>query len=63
MTFGKVIKHKKTFFSKFNQKIRQVDYNHGQNMWNKVKNSTKIGQDYKKVIYNFACFLNAIVKV
>ena len=29
--------------------MSQVDYNHGQNMWNKVKNSTKIGQDYKYI--------------
>ena len=39
------------------------DYNPGQNIWNKVKKSSKIGQDYKNVTSNFAYFLTAVVKV
>ena len=36
--------------------------NPGQNIWHKVKKSSKIGQDFKN-LSNFACFLTAIVKV
>ena len=38
-------------------------YNPGQNIWYKVKKSSKIGQDFKNLLFNFACFLTAIVKV
>ena len=38
-------------------------YNPAQNMWHKVKKSSKIGQDFKNLLLNFACFLTAIVKV
>ena len=38
-------------------------YNPGQNIWHKVKKYGKIGQDFKNVISNFACFLTAIVNV
>ena len=38
-------------------------YNPGQNIWQKVKKSSKIGQDFKNLLSNFACFLTAIVKV
>ena len=37
--------------------------NPGQNSWHKVKKSSKIGQDFKNLLSNFACFLTAIVKV
>ena len=37
--------------------------NPGQNIWHKVKKSSKIGQDFKNLLSNFACFLTAIVKV
>ena len=37
--------------------------NPGQNIWQKVKKYSKIGQDLKNVIYNFACFLTAVVNV
>ena len=37
-------------------------YNPGQNMWQKVKKASKIGQDFKN-LFNFACFLRAIAKV
>ena len=38
-------------------------YNPGKNIWHKVKKSSKIGQDFKSLSQNFACFLTAIVKV
>ena len=38
-------------------------YNPGKNIWHKVKKSSKIGQDFKSLLSNFACFLTAIVKV
>ena len=38
-------------------------YNPGQNIWHKLKKYIKIGQDFKNVISNFACFLTAIVNV
>ena len=37
--------------------------NPGQNICQKVKKSSKIGQDFKNLISNFACFLRAIAKV
>ena len=37
--------------------------NPGQNIWQKVKKSSKIGQDFKKLISTFACLLRAIAKV
>ena len=33
------------------------------NIWHKVKKSSKVGQDFKILLSNFACFLTAIVKV
>ena len=38
-------------------------YNPGQNIWQKVKRYNKIGQGFKNIISNFACFLTAIVNV
>ena len=38
------------------------NYNPGQNIWHKVQKSSKIGQDFKSLLHNFACFLTAIVK-
>ena len=38
-------------------------YNPGQNIWHKVEKSSKVGQDFKSLLSNFACFLRAIVKV
>ena len=38
-------------------------YNPGQTSWEKVKKSSKIGQDFKNLLSNFACFLRAIAKV
>ena len=35
----------------------------GQNIGHKVKKSSNIGQNLKKFLSNFACFLTAIVKV
>ena len=40
-----------------------LDYNPGKNIWHKVKKSSKIGQDFKNLSSDFACFLTAIVKV
>ena len=37
--------------------------NPGQNIWCKVKRYNKIGQDFKNLISNFACFLTSIVNV
>ena len=37
--------------------------NPGQNIWHKVKRDNKIGQVFKNIISNFACFLTAIVNV
>ena len=37
--------------------------NPGQNIWCKVEKSSKVGQDFKSLLSNFACFLTAIVKV
>ena len=31
-------------------------YNPGKNIWHKVKIYNKIGQDFKNMISNFACF-------
>ena len=36
--------------------------NPGQNIWQKVKKSIKMGQDFKNLLSNIACFLTAIVK-
>ena len=33
------------------------------NIYNKIEKSSKIGQDRKKLIYTFGCFLIAIAKV
>ena len=37
--------------------------NPGQSIWYKVEKSSKVGQDFKSLLSNFACFLTAIVKV
>ena len=33
----------------------------GKNIWHKVKKYSKIGQDFKNIRFNFACFLITIV--
>ena len=38
-------------------------YNPGQNIWHKVKKSSRTGRDSRTLLSNFACFLTAIVKV
>ena len=38
-------------------------YDPGQNIWHKVEKSSKVGQDFKSLLSNFACFLTAIIKV
>ena len=43
--------------------FKSIVYNPGQNISQKVKKYSKIGQDLKNVIYNFACFLTAVVNV
>ena len=43
--------------------LRLASYNPGQNIWHKVKTYSKIGQDFKNVISNFACFLITTVKI
>ena len=42
---------------------KAIIYNPGQNIWHKVKRYNKIGQGFKNIISNFACFLAAIVGV
>ena len=37
--------------------------NPGQNIWHKVKKSSKIGQDFKSPLSSFACFLRPIAKI
>ena len=37
--------------------------NPSQNIWHKLIKYNKIGQEFKNVISNFACFLTAIVNV
>ena len=37
--------------------------NPGKNIRHKVKKSSKIGQDFKNFLSNFACFLTVIIKV
>ena len=44
------------------QKFVSLD-NPGQNIWQKLKKSSKIGQDFENLLCNFACFLRAIAKV
>ena len=34
-----------------------------QNIWHKVKKSSKLEQDFKNLLLHFACFFPAIVKV
>ena len=41
----------------------QTDYNLGQNIWNKIEKSSKVGQGKKSLMSTFVCFLTAIVKV
>ena len=38
-------------------------YNQMQNIWNKLKKSSKTGQDKKSLISTFACFLTATANV
>ena len=40
-----------------------TNYNPGQNICYKVEKSSKVGEDFKSLLSNFACFLTAIVKV
>ena len=41
----------------------EIIYNPGQNIWNKVRKSSKTGQNNKTLISTFACSLIAIAKV
>ena len=38
-------------------------YNLGKNIWNKVNKFSKIGQECKALVSNFAYFMTAIAKV
>ena len=40
-----------------------IDYNPGQNIWNKIEKSSKTGQGRKSLIYTFPWFLTATDKV
>ena len=37
----------------------KVIYNPGQNIWHKLKKSSKIGQDFKNLLSNFAIFFDS----
>ena len=50
-------------FFHFLTKDGKVHYNPLQNLWHKVKKSSKLEQDFKNLLHNFACFFTAIVKV
>ena len=39
------------------------NYNSLQNIWHKIKKSSKLEQDFKNLLLYFACFFTAIVKV
>ena len=41
----------------------QINYKHGQNIWTKVKKSSKIGQEQKTLITTSVGFLTAITKL
>ena len=47
----------------YSKELLDKDYNPGQSIWHKVRKSSKIGQDLKRLLTGFACFLIAIVKV
>ena len=54
------------WFFLFEEKIMfcsQDVYNTCQNIWHKVKQSSKIGQHFKNLLSNFARFLTGYVKV
>ena len=40
-----------------------TSHNPSQNIWHKLKKYSKIGQNFKNVISNFACFLTTIANV
>ena len=46
-----------------NVHLNWLNYDPSQNIWHKVKKYSKIGQDFKNLISDFACFLTAIVNV
>ena len=52
-------------FKKAKQKQGEFRYVYSsrQNIWNKIENFIKTGQDKKSLISTFACFLTAIAKV
>ena len=43
--------------------ITDKTYNPGQDIWNKIDNSSKTGQGKKSLVYTFACFLTATAKL
>ena len=51
------------YYVKTLQYFNNKNYNPRQIIWNKIGESSKIGQDKKSLISAFACFLAAIVKV
>lgn len=51
----------KSFF--FLSQLLVMHYIRGKNIWNKVKKHSKIGKEWKTLVFPFAYFLTAIVKV
>ena len=49
-------------FRKSEKPIYLNIYNPAQSIWHKLKKSSKIGQDFKNLLSDFACFLTAIVQ-
>ena len=50
------------------ERLKQVynsflNYNPGQNIWNKIEKSSKIGQNKKRLTSTFQCFLTVITKI
>ena len=48
---------------KFWLKVNLLINNPGQNNWNKIEKSRKTGQEKKRLISTYTCFLTAIAKV
>ena len=47
----------------WNNKYNSIVYNPGQNIWNKMEQFSKTGQEKESLVSVFVCFLTAIRKV
>ena len=55
--------HEKLLIIRKTQNTSKTSDSPGQNIWNKVKKSSKTGQNKKSLMFTFAFFLTAISKV